>query len=95
MTKAVRTAFAILAAGTVLAAAIPASATPLHRTVYCNDGSVFKKVGDQVTDAQVCANHGGVLPKHQRVPGGGIKADAGTIPAIPNRTPKPKVQVKR
>lgn len=94
MTKTLRTAIAIAAASAVLSAAIPASATPLHRTVYCNDGTVFHKVGDQVTDAQVCANHGGVKPKHQRVPGGGIKADAGTVPAIPNKATL-KLKAKR
>ena len=82
MNKKVMTALTILTTGAILGTAMPASATPLQRTVYCNDGSVFT-VGDQVTDQQVCQNHGGVMPKHRRPVGGGIKADAGTVPPIP------------
>lgn len=66
----------IFAASTVavLASAFAAGATPLMRTVYCADGTVYK-VGDHVTNEQVCANHGGVMPLHQRPPSGGILKD--------------------
>ncbi len=81
--KPIMTAIAIMTTGAVLSAAIPANATPLMRTVYCADGSVFK-VGDELTDAQVCAQHGGVKKNKGIV--GKIKANTGTIPPIPKRT---------
>lgn len=72
------TAIALITAGTMLAGT--ASATPLMRTVYCNDGSIFK-VGDELTDEQICSQHGGVK-RHRGTVGLDVKTNHG-IPPVP------------
>lgn len=86
-----KTSISAAAALMVLASA-PASAGSMPALdVWCADGTKYTLTSDAISAEVACAKHGGLMPKHRIPATGGIKADAGTIPAIPNRE-KPRAR---
>ncbi|MEM8813748.1 MAG: hypothetical protein AAGF59_14130 [Pseudomonadota bacterium] len=82
MRNTVLTILAALTAGSLVGATVSAVATPLMRTVQCADGTVYN-LGDEITDAQACANHGGVSKSRVILGGSGIQTNHG-VPPEPN-----------
>ncbi len=71
---------------TVLASAAPANAGSMPALdVWCADGTKYTLTSDAISAEVACAKHGGLMPKHRIPASGGVKANVGTTPAIPDR----------